>query len=143
MLLVLKAEPGRGYQISFFVAALGLFFTPVALVAIHNAQAFSDPLRGIATPVDVSFVCPFLAIFTCRLIFWERSPPLLRDAVRALLTAVMAVTAGLGVAALVLAVALLSHIAVRGAIFVGVFATLAALCQIGSVTWLLRYRREV
>jgi hypothetical protein len=124
---------------------LSVFFAPVSLLSIYDAFRFNDPLRALGLPSDIAFTSVFLVIFSCRLIFWPRSPLPLKNFVRAALTCLVAILLVLGPTALVLAIAVVHSRGPMsgGAIFVGAFSTFAVLCQIGSVIWLVKYRREV
>ena len=135
--------PSAGYQISAAAALLGTMFLFVALYGTWLQSRGGDPIDAMAWPGQLAFATMFLLLFTLRLIFWSRSPPALQSALRTAFTAFFGATVILSAVAVVFAFI----VTARGGphaepVFIGCFTTFAALCQIGSVIWLLRYRQE-
>ncbi len=135
--------PSAGYQISAAAALLGTMFLFVALYGTWLQSIGGDPIDAMGWPGQVAFAGMFLLLFTLRLIFWSRSPPALQSALRTAFTVLFGLTVVLSAFTVVFALIVMG----RGGphaepIFIGGFTTFAALCQIGTVNWLLRYRQE-
>ena len=135
--------PSTGYSISIIFALAGVFFLFVAMLGTYLESNGRDPIDAFDLPGQIAFACMFLLLFAARLIFWSRSPPRLQSLVRAAITALFCLTVVLTVVTVVWAVFVMA----RGGphaqpVLIGAFTTFAALCQVGSVIWLLRYRQE-
>ena len=136
-------NPSAGYGWSVLPAITGVFFLFVALYATWLQSQGHSPIDAMNWPGDVAFAGIFVLLFTLRLIFWSRSPPALQSALRTAFTALFGATVVLSAVAVVFAFVVTSHGGLHAEpVFIACFTALAALCQIGSVIWLLRYRQE-
>ena len=135
--------PSAGYGWCMLFALPGTFFLFLALYGTYLQSIGRSPIDTMNWIGDVAFAGVFVLLFAMRLIFWSRSPPSLQAAVRTAFTALFGLTVLLSAVAVVYALLVTR----RGGphaqpVFIGCFTALAVLCQIGSVIWLLRYRRE-
>jgi hypothetical protein len=138
---VSSVEPSGPYQISLAVSVLGVPFLAIALGGLFDAARGGDPVDAVGAAGAPAFAAMFLIVFTTRLIFWDRTPRRLKVAVRLLITGIAGASVVLaGLAGVVL---LTRWDALSDRFFLAWFTLLALLCQIGSVTWVLRYRQEV
>ncbi len=124
-------------------ALLGAFFLFLSLYGSYQQSIGHSPIDAMNWVGDVAFAGIFVLLFTLRLIFWSRSPPALQSALRLAFTVFFGLTVVLSAVAVVYAFVVTG----RGGphaepVFIACFTALAALCQIGSVIWLLRYRQE-
>ena len=136
-------NPSAGYGWSVLPAITGVFFLFLSLYGTWLQSQGRSPIDAMNWLGDVAFAGIFVLLFAMRLIFWSRSPPALQGAVRLAFTALFGATVVLSAVAVVVAFIVTG----RGGphaepVFIGCFTALAALCQIGSVIWLLRYRQE-
>ena len=135
--------PSGGYGWSFAAGLLGALFLFLAMYATYLQSVGRDPIDCMDWPGQVAFACMFLLMFAARLIFWSHSPPKLQNAVRTGITALFCLTVVLSAVTVVFAAIVLDRGGPHTApIMIGSFTTFAALGQIGSVIWLLRYRQE-
>lgn len=124
-----------GYLITFAFALVGLTFLGIGLGATLEARAGHDPLDGINAVGLPVFVFSWLLMYIFRLIFWRKVPEHRQAQARGFVTAILVselIAAGVAVALL----------ASSGGVVAAAFTGLGALCQIATVTWLVRYRRE-
>jgi hypothetical protein len=140
---VSSVEPSGPYQISLAGGVLGLPFLAMSLGGVFNALHGANPVDAAGWPGTPAFIGMFAVVFTARLIFWDRTPPNVKALVRLLITALMGLEVLLAALAVVLTVTDWSAFGPHYGFFIGWFTFFAALCQIGSVIWLLKYRREV
>ena len=135
--------PSAGYGWSVLPAIAGVFFLFVSLYGSWLQSQGHSPVDAMNWPGDVAFAAIFVLLFAMRLIFWSRSPPALQAAVRTAFTALFGLTVILSAVAVVYALFVTHHGGPHAEpLFITCFTALAALCQIGSVIWLMRYRRE-
>lgn len=124
-----------GYLVTFGFALVGLTFLGIGLGAILEARAGHDPMDGINAVGLPCLLFSWLLMYIFRLIFWRRVPEHRQAQARGFVTAVLVVE----VVVTGLAIALL----MSGADVVAVASTgVAAVCQIATVIWLVRYRKE-
>ncbi len=136
--------PSSGYVVSLVSAVAGLFFITLTLVGAVLARAGRDSVAATGWPGQTAFAGSFLILFASRLVFWNRSPPALQQFVRSALTILLCGALGLAAVALVLASGVVAgerSPRVHPVFLIGV-AGLAALCQVGTIVWLLKFRRE-
>ena len=133
-----EQKPKAGYLLSLCAGLVGFTFDAIALGAIdlaHNGRDATEALSGVGT---FAFGYIILLCFAMRLIFWPRSSERVRVCVRAVLTGTLVISLLCAVIGVVLLACGFSPGRSGLAIY---FAVPAALCQVGSVVWLLRYRR--
>lgn len=138
-------RPSPKYLFHLAMAIVGMSSLGVALGAEMRYRA------GLGTAAVMNheglwaFILSMSWGYTFRLIFWGRVPPRYQNLVRNLLSAFMAVELPLAAIAVFLFTTLNSvppsnHAADR--ILITVFTVFGTLCQISTVIWLLRYRKE-
>lgn len=130
--------PTTGYSICLIVALVGLTVTVVSLFGILYARNGRDPLDAYGLPGEIAFACSFGLLFLTRLIFSDKRSPGLQGVVRMIISVVLMIEV---VAALAAATLILTGAHAVGS-FLSYFIAIALLCQIGSVSWLVSYRRE-
>ncbi len=135
-----QTRPSTGYLASMAAALVGLPCLGTALGGVLIGRSGGDPIDALDNYTTVTFLFMFVLAFAMRLIFWPSAPPALRRAVRALLTAIFALSMPLAVFALVQSLTLPQS--AKHSFVAVIFSIFALLCQIGSLTWLLRYRRQ-
>lgn len=109
-------------------------------------------LRGGRNPVDAmgppgltAFVFTFVLCFVARLTFWDKASIAWQSAARTFISVAFIATVLLTACALALFAFGMNGLRPAAGYDTSLpitFTLLAALCQIASVTWLLRYRRE-
>ncbi len=136
-------SPSAGYGWSVLPAITGVFFLFMSLYGSWLQSQGRSPIDAMDWVGDVAFAAIFVLLFAMRLIFWSRSPPALQGAMRLAFTALFGATVVLSAVAVVYALLVTSHGGPHAEpVFIACFTALAALCQIGSGIWLLRYRSE-
>ena len=131
-----------GYLGSLAAAMLGLVFACIGVGAISEARLGHDQDLALDEYGVPAFLFAGAIGFTFRLIFWRRIPPVWQGRVRTLMTLIV----GLEVTGVIAVVAWFFRAAPPQASGLGGTAgstiLLAALGQVGSVIWLVRYRHE-
>lgn len=134
-------KPTFGYLLSLCAGCVGLPLDAISLGAMDQARRGGDPTDAISGVGTAAVIVMFVLAFAMRLIFWPKATPIIRTITRASLVV------GLG-ASILGAVTAVGWLAVGGGGRGGVarflalwFATPAVLCQVGTVVWLVRYRR--
>lgn len=125
-----------GYLLTLGLAITALPFLGIGLGGILLGRAGQDPFDAWDTIGTTCFVGMFALGFAMRLIFWQRSSPVLVMAVRNLLTIVLALLAIATVYALIVA---FGPGETPG--WTLIFVVGAALALIPNMIWLVRYRR--
>ena len=127
-----------GYGASLTIGLVSLPFLGIALGGIVLLARGGDPLDAINGSGLICFIAAYALLFLMRFILWKRSPPAVRNAVRMFLTLVLV---SLFVATGYTLVRTVEQTEVPGWLLYVV--ALAALCQIGTVLWVVHYRREL
>ncbi|TWB21734.1 MULTISPECIES: hypothetical protein [Nitrospirillum] len=133
-------RPSPGYLFHLALAVVGITFLAIGLDGSLKLRAQLDPVEALDGAGLVGFLFSWALVFGFRLIFWGRVPSQTQGLVRLLLSAIFAVE----VVATIVALGLLftQPGGVGGSVLVTVFTLAAALCQISTIIWLLRYRKE-
>ena len=131
-------RPSAGYLLALLGGCLGLTFGSLPIGAVWEVSRGVDPYDALSGPTTVVFAVAYIPAFALRLIFWPRSSPQLRAFTRRLLTGFLIVSFLEAIAAVVLPAV---YGATSASIIVIPSAIIAVLCQIGTVIWLVRYRR--
>ena len=132
-------KPSPGYLYSLCFGCLGAFFLSLAISGALVARNGGDPESTVKIPGTIFFILAYVPLFAMRLIFWPPASPSLRVFVRRFITLVFVATV------IATAVSIFMTVSVAGAKDFGMFiyfTVIASLCQIASVTWLVRYRQE-
>ena len=124
-----------GYLITLALAMTGMVFVAIGLGGSLEARAGHDPLDAINVAGLPTFFFMWFLMYLFRLIFWKKVPERRQAQVRGFVTAVLS----LEVLCASLAIVLLTS---TGGVTAIAFTILGALCQIATVTWLVRYRHE-
>ena len=131
-------RPSAGYLLALLGGCLGLTFGSLPIGAVWEVSRGVDPYDALSGPTTIVFATSYIPLFALRLIFWPRSSQRLRMFTRRLLTGFLIVSFLEAIAAVVLPVV---YGATSASTIVVLFAILAVLCQVGTVIWLVRYRR--
>ena len=134
----IKASPG--YLYSLAAGCVGITFLSWGFFGALLSRHGEDPLRAMDVDGVIAFLLSFAIAFAMRLIFWPAASPGVRQAVRFVITLIFALSVLASVISMVLARTLPAT--AKSAWFPLWFSTLALFCQIGSVLWIARYRRE-
>ena len=126
-----------GYILSAVGGCLALTFTVFVLGAIWESSRGHNPLDVFNGVGVAGFVFSYAPIFIMRLIFWPKASVVWKSAARLFMTAFFAAS----LMATVVALVLLAGPAGLKAGGMTYWMALAALCQVGAVVWLVRYRR--
>ena len=135
-----SSPPSPGYLLSIAFACVGFDCLGISIGGGLIARAGGDPMRAMDVDGMVTFVLAYAIIFASRLIFFKGVGQPVRDAVRNVIT----ITFCAEIVATVFSI----WLAVFGppstyALSLPVwFTTVAVLCQIGTLVWLLGYRAE-
>lgn len=124
-----------GYLLSLGMALVSLPCLGIGLGGLLIQRRAGNPLDAMNGVGFVCFVAAFGVVFAMRLIFWPKAPPALRAAVRGAITLLLCTL--LAASAYAVFVAATTSNADGTSFY---FVVLAALSQIGTVVWLLRYR---
>lgn len=131
-------RPSAGYLLALGGGCLGLTFGSLPIGAVWEMSRGVDPYDAMSGPTTIVFAISYIPLFAVRLIFWPRSSPQLRALTRRLLTGFLIVSFLEAIAAAVFPAV---YGATSASTIVILFAILAVLCQVGTVVWLVRYRR--
>ncbi|WP_145733434.1 hypothetical protein [Nitrospirillum pindoramense] len=130
-------KPTSWYIFNFAVAALGLPILVNSFMGNLNIHPNDDAVTFFA------FMLMIILLYSPRLIFWEKVPARFQEVVRNAIISIFIMEIIATIAVLSLFFANLQVSAGGGERFVAVYDTsLAALCQISTIIWLLRYRKE-
>lgn len=138
-------KPSRGYIVSLGVALVGLTTLVMGLGGELRYRAGLDATDVIDHEGLWAFIFSLSWGYWFRLIFWGRVPPSYQNLVRTVLSAVLIAELPLAAAAAFMAVTQgvpQSGDQVAETIMIGIFTAAGTLCQISTVIWLLRYRKE-
>lgn len=124
-----------GYLINLGFALVGLALLGIGFGATLEARAGHDPLDGINAVGLPALIFSWLLMYVVRLIFWRRVPERGQAQARGFVISVL-------VLELVVAGAAITLLTSSGGVVAAAFTCLGALCQIATVTWLIRYRKE-
>lgn len=137
--------PTRGYMLNLVMACAGITFLVIALGSEIRLRAGLDVAGASDHEGVLALLFSGFIIYAFRLIFWSRIPPLFQNLMRGLLSLILC-------AELVLAVVVIYLVAMQGharppggpgdTFAIVSFTAMGVLCQISTVVWLLRYRRE-
>ncbi|MBB6253244.1 hypothetical protein [Nitrospirillum iridis] len=138
-------KPTPGYYASLGFALAGMVFVATSLAGSLQIRAHADAF-SIINPVGLPVMLfVWFLLYAFRLIFWGRVPAQSQNLIRTLLTLVLCAEVIAAVIALLLAMTQPDGDPVGGQgreIMVIFFTVFGGLCQIGTVVWLLRYRKE-
>ena len=132
-------RPSVAYYLSMAGGCLGLMFTIFTLTGLAQARQGHDPVAGMSGLGTVGFAFSYTPAFVMRLLFWPKATEVWRACARTYITAVF-VTSILGTAAA--AFLLLTGPAGSRPGFSISDLVMAAVCQIGALAWLTRFRGE-
>ena len=128
-------RPSAGYLLSLTVACTAIPSTAIALGAGWNAHHGVDPANAIGGVGAAALVLGYGLLFAMRLIFWPKASQAVQSLVRTIVSVVLA-------GSLLATAFALWSLTRNGGFLVVWFTVLAALCQIGTAVWLIRYRSE-
>ncbi|MEC4592377.1 hypothetical protein VPG91_15345 [Nitrospirillum amazonense] len=138
-------KPSTGYYASLGFALPGIVFAATSIAGSLQIRAHADAF-SIINPVGLpAMLFVWLLLYAFRLIFWGKVSPQKQELVRTLLTLVLCAEVLAGLVAVILLWTQPAGEPVGGpgrATMVDCFTVIAALCQISTVIWLLRYRKE-
>lgn len=133
-------KPSTGYVLSLSFGALAISFTGVGL-----EEGFAAGTHGHATGLlsdagTAGIICMFGLLFASRLIFWSKASTELQTLTRTIITCLFTLSI---LVTLLLVVLCFFGVGPAGS-FLGLtyFTALATICQIATLTWLIRYRFE-
>lgn len=137
--------PSPKYLMHLAFAFVGITTLTTALGGEIRMRASADVTNALSHEGLWMFIFCGLCGYWFRLIFWGRVPPRYQDMVRTTLT-VFVTTGPLLAAVAVFLVATQGNVQSSDTwadtFFIRCFTAYGALCQISSVIWLLRYRKE-
>jgi hypothetical protein len=138
-------KPSRGYIISLGVALVGLATLGMGLGGEVRYRAGLDATDVIDHEGLWVFIFSLSWGYWFRLIFWDRVPLNYQNLVRTVLSALLIAELPLAIVAAFMAITQgkpLTDDQVAATIMIGMFTVIGVLCQISTVIWLLRYRKE-
>ena len=132
-----------GYGVSIGFALVGLVFLFIAGGAIIEARGGNDPNRAINLFGLPGFLLMWVFLYLIRLIFWHKVSQQRQAQVRMLVSGLLSIE----VVVTIFVSALLMSGGGRSAsdpsaLTAVTTCVMAAICQVATVTWLIRYRSE-
>lgn len=138
-------RPSAWYLFHLAIAALGITWLTMALGGELRIRAGLDAFGTLRQEGPVAFIFSLSIGYMFRLIFWDKAPDRYRGPIRNCLGLIFFVEPILAIVA-VLARFTQGNVQVvggdSGTAVVTIFTVFGVLCQISTVIWLLRYRRE-
>ncbi len=135
-------RPSPGYLFTLSLAMAGLAASAIGLGSALRLAAGKDPTDALQFEGTAVFAAALLLGFVYRLIFWNKVSPRAQNMVRVFLACVLEVGVLISILAIVFTLKATSAGSGTRLILPIMFSATSAICQIASVTWLLRYRRE-
>ncbi len=135
-------RPSPGYLASLAIGCTGIAFLGVALGAAYKLRYGGDPMDAVDHSGLYAFGFAYAPAFASRLIFWDKVSAARQDLVRGAISLVFGLTLLATLIAILVAFAEKGGGTGAGGWLVTWFTALAALSQIASVLWLVRYRQE-
>lgn len=129
-----------GYIYTLGAACIGFALFGFGLGGTLIGRTGGNPLNAFNVDIVVMFILGYAILFATRLLFWPPVPPALRACVRLVVTVIFVLEVPIALVGLVLALNLPPS--TPYVTFPISFSIFTVLFQIGTVWWLLRYRRE-
>lgn len=140
-----QRRPSPWYLFHLAIAMAGIAFLVFGFGGELRIRAGLDAFQALNHEGLAAFVFALSLGYLFRLIFWRRIPSPYQALVRNLLSLILCAEIALAVVTIFLLTTQGNVQPVGGessSIVVVVFTSLGTLCQISTVIWLLRYRRE-
>lgn len=138
-------RPSPGYYASLGFALVGIVFGATAVGGSLDIRAHADAFNAINGVGLPALIFVWFLLYAFRLIFWGKIPRHYQDMTRTIISLILCGEVLLTAYALFL-VATQPEGDLGGgkssSIIVTWFTILASLCQIGTIIWLVRYRKE-
>ncbi|WP_186457559.1 hypothetical protein [Nitrospirillum amazonense] len=138
-------KPSPGYYASLGFALVGIVFGATAVGGSLDIRAQEDAFNAINGVGLPALIFVWFLLYAFRLIFWGRIPRHYQNLTRTVLSLIMCGEVLLTAYALFLVSTQPRGDIVGGessSIIILWFTILATLCQIGTIIWLVRYRKE-
>ena len=132
-----------GYGVTVGIALAGLVFVSITAGAVFEARTGGDPESAINPFGLFGFLLTWTFLYLIRLIFWEKMSERRQAQMRAIVTGLLTLEVLTTVLVAVLLMAGAGRSSTDPSATTAIWTcVVAALCQIATVTWLVRYRRE-
>lgn len=137
---IMARKPSTGYVLSLTFASVATAFIGIALEEGFGVDHNGKPAGALQDAGTLGVIIMFGLMFTARLVFWIRIPQHVQSLVRGIMTGIFALSL-VGTAALLVGCTVGTGARGSPGGFL-TFTVLAALCQIATLIWLVRYRNE-
>lgn len=138
-------RPTAGYYASLGFALVGIVFVAMGIGGSLDARAGVDAFDALDHAGLPALIFVWFLLYAFRLIFWGRVSPHVQNLVRNALTLLLCIEVAAAAVALFLMITAPDAPPLGGSsrtIMIVCFTVPAVLCQIATLTWLIRYRKE-